>query len=129
MEPCADPLIELQKLAGQVIAWKQLLAEQVAQLAEWRYTAPGSGTEQLRAEVALFERAMDRCLHVLTAIAKLDLDNRLARITEQQAAAVVRAVSAAITAAGITGTAAAEARATAARHLRAVSQSNGSTAG
>lgn len=89
-----DPLTELGRLAGQVVAWKDALAERVNELTSIRYAASGAGTEQLRSEVALFERAMDRCAAVLGLIAKLDIDQRLARITEQQADVVVRAVDA-----------------------------------
>lgn len=113
-----DPFTELGKLAGQVVAWKDRLAEKVNELTALRYEAIGAGTEQLRAEVALFERAMDRCAHVLGLIAKLDIDGRMARISERQAEAVVRAVDAALAKAGVTGAAAVEARMVAARELR-----------
>lgn len=117
-----DPFSELAKLAGQVVAWKDALAEKVNQLTDQlRYEAHGAGTEQLRAEVALFERALDRCAAVLGMIVKLNLEDRLARISEKQADAVVRAVDAAIAAAGITGPAAATARQVAARELRRAS--------
>jgi len=116
----ADPLTELGKLAGQVLAWRDALAAHVNELTSIRYSARGAGTEQLRAEVALFERALDRCAHVLVAMAKLDIDARLAAITEQQATAMLRALDATLTAIGISGSAAVEARSVMARHLRVV---------
>lgn len=129
--PVDDPFTELSKLAGQVVAWKDALAGKVNRLTgggcdrcggddvdRIRYEATGAGTEQLRAEVALFERALDRCASVLGLIAKLNIDERMARISERQADAVVRAVDAAIAAAGITGPAAVAARQVAARELR-----------
>lgn len=116
-----DPFTELSKLAGQVVSFKDQLAAKVNELTSIRYEAPGAGTEQLRAEVALFERALDRCAAVLGLIVKLDIDTRMARISERQADAVVRAVDAAISAAGITGPAALAARQVAARELRGVS--------
>lgn len=82
--PVHDPLTELQRLAGQVIAWKNAMAEKVNELADLRYEGDLHG-EQLRAEVALWERAMDRCERVLVAMAKLNLDERLVRISEEQA--------------------------------------------
>ncbi len=121
VDPVGDPFTELSKLAGQVVAWKDALAAKVNELTTIRYEAMGAGTEQLRAEVALFERALDRCVAVLVAIAKLDIDARLAAISERQADAVVRAVDAAISAAGITGPAALAARQVAARELRSAS--------
>lgn len=132
--PIDDPLTELSKLAGQVVAWKDALAGKVNQLtgggcsecgftdgdSPMRYSADGAGTEQLRAEVALFERALDRCAQVLGLIAKLGIDERMARISERQADAVVRAVDAGLEFAGITGAAAVETRQVVARHLRSV---------
>lgn len=56
VDPVADLLAELSRLAGQVLAWGDQIAELVNGLGEIRYTATGAGTEQLRAEVALFER-------------------------------------------------------------------------
>lgn len=85
IKPIENPLSELQKLAGEVVAWKQLLAEQVQNLQTMRYEGQGNVGEQLRAEVALFERSMDRCTTTLSAIAKLNIDERLVRIKEREA--------------------------------------------
>lgn len=117
----SDPLTELSMLAGQVVAWKNALAERVNELSALRYTAtPGAGTEQLRAEVALWERALDRCATVLGLMAKLNLDARLAAISERQADMVVAALDATLASLGLSGPAALEARQVMARHLRAV---------
>lgn len=134
IDPIDDPFVELSKLAGQVVAWKDALADKVNQLTgggcsncgdgggegdRIRYEAMGAGTEQLRAEVALFERALDRCGSVLGLIAKLNIDDRMARINERQADAVIRAIDAALASAGVNGPAAVAARQVAARELRA----------
>lgn len=84
-KPVTNPLTELQKLAGEVISWKELLAEKVQELTELRYEGTGNVGEQLRSEVALFERAMDRCTNTLSAIAKLNIDERLVSIKEREA--------------------------------------------
>ncbi|MEJ2860549.1 HGGxSTG domain-containing protein [Actinomycetospora flava] len=117
--PCDNPLEALAELAGEVLAWKDQLGRLVADLRSVRYDSEGYG-EQVRGEVLLFERAMDRCAKVLGLIARLDLDARLSRVSEQQADLVVAAVQAALDTAGVTGDRASEARAVAARHLRAV---------
>lgn len=133
--PVDDPYAELARLAGQVVHWKDTLAAIVDSMSgaaecsecgasvpgagEWRYEASGAGTEQMRSELALFERALDRCGATLGMIAKLNIDERLARISERQADVVVRAVDAAIAAAGITGDEALQARVVVARELRA----------
>jgi hypothetical protein len=85
--PVDNPLEELQRLAGRVLAWEEVIGEKVNELTAIRYTDE-HGAEQLRAEVALLERAMDRCERVLVAMARLNIDERLARVTARQASLV-----------------------------------------
>ena len=80
----------------------------------------GMTGEQIRGEVQLFERAMDRCNTVLATYAKLNIDERLSRITEAQQFMVVQAIEAALSSANVTGAAAIEAKRAAARRLRVV---------
>jgi hypothetical protein len=94
--PVGNPLAALAELAGEILAVKDVFRERAAQLGEetWRYE-DAKGAEQLRAELALYERALDRSARVLEAIARLKIDERLAAVTEQQGqtlAAVVVAV-------------------------------------
>lgn len=117
--PVEDPLQALLKIASQVLAWQEATAALVNELEEVRYEG-ATGAEQLRAEVALYERAMDRAVAVLAAIARLNIEERLARVTERQADAVIDAIDAALAAAGVTGQDAARAKQAAARHLRSV---------
>jgi hypothetical protein len=97
--PVEDPLTALKTLAGEAVAWKNEMSRLVAELTQIRYRTENS--EQVRAEVALFERAMDRCTTVLATIAKLNIDERLAAITEQQARMLTNALFAAFEAAGL----------------------------
>ncbi len=117
--PVGDPLAGLLKLAGQVLAWQESTAALVNALDSPRYRG-ANGAEQLRAEVALYERAMDRACQVLATIAKLGIEERLVRLTEQQAEAVLSAINAALEAVGVGGEQAEQARVAAARHLRSV---------
>lgn len=129
--PVDNPLTELAALAGRARAWLELMEQRVEKLLAAsidesaggdengiRYRA-GAG-EQLRAEVVLYERAMDRCGKFLSDYGRLGIDERLAKITESQAEKVVSAIDAALAHAGIVGPAATEAKKVAARHLRAV---------
>lgn len=118
--PVGDPFAALSRLAGQVLAWQEAISQIVNDLGDRVRYEGASGSEQLRAEIALYERAMDRTGHVLGMIAKLGIEDRMARVTERQAEALVSALEAALAAAGVTGQAADEARKAAARHLRAV---------
>jgi len=92
IEPVENPLQALHDLAGTVLAWQKVMQKMVNDLAEVRYR--GIDTEQIRGEVLLFERSMDRAASVLTAMARLDIDARLVRISERQAELVEQALMA-----------------------------------
>lgn len=78
--PIENPLEELRRLAGQVTAWKDQAAKMVNNLqGEMRYKDE-KGAEQLRSEIVIWERALDRCVTTLAVMSKLDIDERLARI-------------------------------------------------
>jgi hypothetical protein len=104
--PVGNPLEELQRLAGQAVSWKDAMAGKVNELTGLSYKST-LGQEQVRSELLLWERALDRCTTVLVAIAKLGIDERLARVEERKAELIAVAVREAITAAGV-GTARAE---------------------
>jgi hypothetical protein len=88
--PVENPLAELAKLAGQVIAWKDATANLVNELRTLRYR-DDKGAEQIRSEILLFERAMDRCNTVLSAMARLKIDERLVAIERDKVDLVARA--------------------------------------
>lgn len=79
-EPIDDPITVLADLAGEAVAMKDYFRSQIESL---RYEHRAG--EQLRAEVALYERAMDRCSKIVTDIMKLGIAERRARIEEAQA--------------------------------------------
>lgn len=93
--PIVNPLEALASLAGEIVATKDIFRERVAQLREeaWRYE-DAKGGEQLRAEIAMYERALDRSARVLSDIARLKIDERLTAITEQQAQTLASVVTA-----------------------------------
>ena len=117
-DPVENPLTALSALAGEVLRFKDLLAGQVAELNTLRYE--GKAGEQVRAELLLFERALDRCNTVLGNIARLNIDERLAAISERQAERVIAAIDAALDEADVPDDRRTTARRAAARHLRAV---------
>lgn len=86
-QPVTNPLLALQELAGKAQAWMDVCEDHVAKLEKLRYGTEGG--EQIRGEVQLFERAIDQCRKVLVDIARLNIDERLARIDEQQSQAMV----------------------------------------
>lgn len=89
-----EPLEQLALLADEALAMKEALAGRINGLKSIRYSAHGSGTEQLRAEVALYERAMDRAARFLDLLAKSGFEERRIRVTEHQATMVVMVMKA-----------------------------------
>lgn len=114
--PVDNPLEALSALAGEVAAWKDFLADKLTELSTLRYS--GEHAEQIRGEVVLYERALDRTVSVLTSIARLNIDERLAAIGEVQAAMLEGALEAALTALGMSVEDKTRAWDAAASHLR-----------
>ena len=73
-----DPLAAMEGLAAMAIAMTEALAERVNALTHIRYDAVGPGTEQLRSEVALLERSMDRTARMLELVQKHKPDGETA---------------------------------------------------
>ena len=93
VDPVTDPFAALEGLAGQAVALVDVLRDQVSQLQEVRYRGgPGSGTEQLRAELSAYLTALGRAESILGRVVSLDLDARRVRLQEAQVAAVVVAL-------------------------------------
>ena len=102
-----NPLEELRALTGEVVAWKDALATHVAHLEDRYRYQDAKGGEQLRAEVALYERALDRAGKLLETWARLGIDAMLAdmqvRVTSTQVDALTAGLDAYRKAAGIDG--------------------------
>lgn len=73
-----DPLGAMEGLAAMAVAMTSALAERVNALTHIRYDAIGPGTEQLRSEVALLERSMDRTARMLELVVKHKPDGEAA---------------------------------------------------
>jgi hypothetical protein len=118
VSPVNDPLTELANIAGEVVAWKNALADQVNALTSLRYRTEGG--EQLRAEVALWERALDRCGKFLVDIAKLNIEDRMAKVTAEQVRITGEALALTLREMGLSPEQQHDARGRLARHLRSV---------
>jgi hypothetical protein len=97
--PVTDPLSALQRLAGRAAAWEDIIGEKVNEMRSIRYSTEGGG-EQLRAEIVVMERAMDRVGKLLVDIAKLNIEGRLATVREATAQMLEQALAAALVASG-----------------------------
>lgn len=95
-----DVYREMLTTAGDAVAWQRVLRERVESLDGYS-SATGMGGDQIRADVVLFERAMDRTAKVLELVARLDLDTRLTHISAQQGEQVARVLRVGLDAAGL----------------------------
>ena len=117
--PVTDPLSALQRLAGRAAAWEDIIGEKVNEMRSIRYSTEEGG-EQLRAEIAVMERAMDRLGRLLVDIAKLNIEERLAGIRKQTADMLERAFDAGLEASGASFEGKAKGRDAFHRHLKVV---------
>lgn len=77
-----NPVEELARLAVEAWAMKDALAARVNALAEVRFV-DGKGSEQLRAEVVLYERALDRTGKFLEVLARLGYEARRDQVNRE----------------------------------------------
>ncbi|HVD04284.1 MAG TPA: HGGxSTG domain-containing protein [Candidatus Dormibacteraeota bacterium] len=85
--PIGDPIEMLRQLSAEAVALKDFFNDRLKALEELRYQS-GAG-EQLRAEVALYERALDRSQRFLHDLARLGLDERTAKLDEAKVVLLV----------------------------------------
>lgn len=85
IKPVDDPVLELSRLANEIVGMKQALAARVNALDSPVFT-DAFGNENIRAEVKLFNESLDRCVKVLSLLGQYDLDARLVRVTEDTGA-------------------------------------------
>jgi hypothetical protein len=116
VEPVDNPLTALAQVAGEAMLFKEILQGMVSDLED--ISSKGMNGEQIRPQVTVYERALDRVGNLLEKIARLNIDERLAAINEKQAETIVAAIDAALSHAGITGEQAISAKKVAARFLR-----------
>ena len=98
-EPVTEPTKALMELAGEAIAFKEILSEHVAKLNEMRYE--GKAGEQIRGELEAYERALDRAEHFCNNLAKLNLEERRVKVEQAQVLLVTQALDAAMAQAGL----------------------------
>jgi hypothetical protein len=89
--PVENPLDGLARLATEVTAFKDALAARVNALERIRFEDM-KGTEQLRAEVTLYERALDRTAKLLETMVRLDFEKRMVALSEAQAGLVEQVI-------------------------------------
>lgn len=81
VQPVENPLEALKELAGEIVAVKNWLRDQVTELS---HDSKVQG-QQISAIMQLYSNFIDKADKSLTGIAKLNIDERLSRITQLQA--------------------------------------------
>jgi len=111
--PVSDPLGALLDLAGQAVVLTDALRAMVARLED-------VGTDGVAPELSAYLCALGRAESILVAIARLDLDARLVRVSEAEAALLATMVLAVLEAdeLGLSQAQVATARALVAARLR-----------
>lgn len=96
-----NPLMALMELAAEAMSLKDELKRRVVNLKEeeWRYE--GVAGEQIRGEIVLYERALDRITRLLVTMTRLGIEERLARVEERMARQVEAAVAGALADTGL----------------------------
>jgi len=119
IEPVTNPLVALGLVAGELVAIKDRLGGIVESLRDEQLrSTDDKGSEQVRGELSAYMGLLNSTVAALATIAKLDIDERLARIDEATALMVLRAIDAGLAAVGVTGPAVVTARQAAGRHLK-----------
>jgi hypothetical protein len=88
-----NPLEALLEMANEQVAWKNLCLAKLAKLQEdeWRWDGDRAG-EQIRSEIVMYERAIDRATNTLIKISRLGIEAKLAQIAEKQVSIVETAI-------------------------------------
>lgn len=118
--PVLDPIEELGVLTSEVLALKDALARRVNSIRGELSTTNQLGTDALRVDVELYERALDRSGKFLDMLVRNGFEEKRIRITQAQASLVARAVEGILDAAGLTAEQYGRARAAAAVQFRAL---------
>lgn len=100
-EPVEDPVSELADIAGQAKALMEWAGARVADLQNALTYTDAHDVDQLKAEVGVYERAMDRTAKLVEACARLGLDERRVALEEGQAELAVAALRLAVQRAGL----------------------------
>lgn len=96
-----DVYEELLTVAGVSRAWREVLQGRVEELQKYGYDS-NLGTEQLKTDVALFERALERSAKIGEALARLNLEERKAALDERIAGQLVAVIRATFAEVGLT---------------------------
>ena len=104
-DPITDPYTQLAELAGEVVKLKDVLRDKVEELSSLRDVGDENVATQIDVVFAAYERSIERCERVLMGMARLDLEDRIAKlhtkINSVAAEKIITSLTAALDEAGI----------------------------
>jgi hypothetical protein len=95
LAPLEDPIQQLQLVAAEIIKLKTILGTRVEELGSLVYEDL-SGRDEVRAVVHAYETALDRSQKVLIEMLRLNLDERLANLSNAQGVIMIQILEAVI---------------------------------
>ena len=90
--PVDNPLQQLQLLAAEIVACKDVLADKVEKLAFVDQRGQSGARGPQGGLLSAYERALDRSTAVMVDMARLGIDERLVRLSEAQAELMKRVI-------------------------------------
>jgi hypothetical protein len=78
-----NSLDDLLRIKADALKWHAACQALLGELRAVRYKSRSAG-EQLRAEVALFQRSLERCARILADLVRLGVEDRIARVNATQ---------------------------------------------
>lgn len=94
-QPITDPIATLCSIAGRAVKFMELIGDQVDTLTQLRIA--GEKANEIRAEIALYERSMGRAATVVESLIRMGIAERLAKVEEEQTAAIVKFIDGVLT--------------------------------
>jgi hypothetical protein len=124
--PDVDPLSGLLEVFRDALLWKRVCGSILGDLESVRYRA-GAG-EQVRGEVILWERALERVARIAVDLLRVGVEERLKLVSREQTALITSAMHAALVELApqlALDPASPDVRAVIGRHLRKVARDDG----
>ncbi len=108
-EPITDPYTQLSDIAGELVKLKDIMRAKVEELTTLKDVGGEKVATQIDVVFSAYERSLDRCERMLMGMARLDLEDRIARlharIDDDAAKTIIAALVGALDAAEIQGSA------------------------
>ena len=91
--PVVNPYLELQELAGEILYIKDVFREKVNELVSLKDIGGDRVATQIDVIVSAYERGVDRAEHILTNMARLNLQEQIALLQAKVDSATTTIVS------------------------------------